>query len=104
MGYMQLSHTRPVADRWQGISDADNDAQTTAIYDIIAKHGGDVKLVSFAPTSNALVSAIEYPDLASAQGSVAEILALGTLEYVSVEQLWDVVEWTQMLRKAAAAR
>ena len=102
MGHMQLSHTRIVPDAWRDLSDADNDAQTTAIYDVIGAQGGDVKVVAFAPADATLVSVIEYPDLASAQRSVAGILALGTLEFISVQELWDIVEWTQMVRKAAA--
>lgn len=101
MGHMQLSHTKIVPEAWHDLSDADNDAQTTAIYDVIGAQGGDVKVVAFAPTDATLVSVIEYPDLASAQRSVAGILALGTLEFVSVQELWDIVDWTQMVRKAA---
>jgi uncharacterized protein with GYD domain len=103
MGHMQLSHTRPVQSEWQGISDAENDAKTTAIYDIIGKHGGDVKVVGFVPSKACLVSVIEYPDEKAAQQSVAEILALGTLEFDAIEAVWDVVEWTSMLRAAANA-
>lgn len=100
MGHLQLSRTRPVPSEWQGISDEQNDAQTTAIYGVIGKHGGDVKVVSFSPSEYALTSVIEYPDEASAQRSVAEILALGTLEFVTIEALWDVGEWVAMLREA----
>jgi uncharacterized protein with GYD domain len=103
MAHLQMSHTRPVQEQWADLSDAENDAQTTAVFDVIAKHGGDVKALGFAMSNTTIVSMIEYPDLASAQGSVAAILALGTLEFVSVEELWDVTEWTQMVRKAATA-
>ncbi len=103
MGHMQLTHTRVVPGAWDDLSDAENDAQTSAIYDVIGKHGGDVKVVAFAPGDATLVSVIEYPDLAAAQGSVAGILALQTLEFVSVEELWDIVEWTQMVRNAATS-
>ncbi len=103
MGHIQLSHTTVVADAWRDLSDAQNDEQTTAIYDVIGKHGGDVKVVAFAPNDATLVSVIEYPDLASAQGSVAGILALGTLEFTSIQELWDIGEWTQMVRQAAGA-
>lgn len=103
MAHLQLSHTKIVPEAWRDLSDAENDAQTTAIYDVIGKHGGDVKVVAFAPSDTTLVSVIEYPDRASAQGSVAGILALQTLEFVSVQELWDIVEWTQMVRKAASS-
>lgn len=101
MGHLQLSHTKPVPDAWRDLSDADHDARTTAIYDVIGAHGGDVKVAAFSPGDATLLSLIEYPDLASAQRSVAAILALGTLEFVSVQALWDIVDWTQMVRKAA---
>ena len=103
MSHVQLSRTRAVADAWQNLTDEQNDAQTTAIYAIIGKHGGDVKVVGFSPSANALTSVIEYPDEKSAQQSVAEILALGTLEFESIETLWDVIEWVGMVRAANAA-
>lgn len=103
MSHMQLSHTRPVQSEWQGISDAENDAKTTAIYDVIGKHGGDVKVVAWQPSKVCLVSVIEYPDEKSAQQSVAEIAALGTLEFESIDALWDVGEWTSMMRAAAGS-
>ncbi len=102
MGHMQLSKTRIVPEAWQDLSDEENDAKTAAIYDLIAKHGGDVKVVAFAPADTTLFSVIEYPDLASAQRSVAAILALQTLEFVSIETLWDVGEWVTMVREANA--
>ena len=58
---------------------------------------------SFVPKDGTLLSVIEYPDLTSAQQSVAGILALRTLEFVSIEELRDVVEFTQLVRKAAAS-
>lgn len=103
MGHLQLSHTRIVPEAWRDITDAENDPQTAAIYDVIGTNGGDVKIVAFVPTDGTLLSVIEYPDLASAQGSVAGILALRTLEFVSIQELWDVVEFTQLVRKAAAS-
>ena len=36
------------------------------------------------------------------QRSVAAILALQTLEFVSIETLWDVGEWVAMVREANA--
>lgn len=102
MGHTQLSHTKIVPERWRDLSDAENDAQTTAIYGVIGAQGGDVKVVGFSPSDGSLVSVIEYPDLASAQRSVAGILALGTLQFESIEELWDIVEWSQTLRKAAS--
>ena len=103
MSHLQLSRTRPVQEAWQNLTDAQNDAQTTAIYDIIGKHGGDVKVVSFSPSETALTSVIEYPDEEAAKRSVAGILALGTLEFVSIETLWDIVEWVAMVRAATAS-
>jgi hypothetical protein len=102
VGHVQLSHTRIVAEAWRDLSDAENDAQTAAIYEVIGKNGGDVKVVAFVPNDGTLLSVIEYPDLASAQSSVAGILALQTLEFESIQELWDVVEFTQLVRKAAA--
>jgi len=101
MGHMQLSHTKTVPDAWRDLSDAENDAQTTAIYDVIGAHGGDVKVAAFSPGDATVFSVIEYPDRASAQRSVAGVLALGTLEYVSVQELWDIVDWAQVVRAAA---
>jgi hypothetical protein len=103
MGHVQLSHTRIIPDAWRDISDADNDAQTAAIYEVIGKNGGDVKVVAFVPNDGTLLSVIDYPDLASAQSSVAGILALQTLEFASIQELWDVAEFTQMVRKAATS-
>lgn len=100
MSHLQLSRTRPVPTAWQDLTDAQNDAQTNAIYDVIGKHGGDVKVVSFSPSEAALTSVIEYPDEQSAMRSVAGILALGTLEFTSIETLWDVAEWVGMIRAA----
>lgn len=59
-----------------------------------------MKVVGFNPNDTLLTSVIEYPDDASAKRSVAGILALGTLEFVSIETLWDVVEWVGMVREA----
>jgi uncharacterized protein YjiK len=103
MSHMQLSHTRPVQDQWAGLSQAEADAKTTAIYEVIGKHNGDVKAVAWQPSTTTLVSIIDYPDELSAQRSVAEILALGTLEFVSIDALWDVAGWTAMVRAAAEA-
>ena len=102
MAHTQLSKTRIVQEAWQDLSDEENDAQTAAIYDVIGQHGGDVKVVAFAPADTSLLSVIEYPDLASAQRSVAGILALRTLEFVSIETLWDVGEWVATVREANA--
>ena len=103
MAYTQLSRTQVVAEAWQDLSDEQNDAQTAAIYDVIGKHGGNVLTVGFSPSQVNLVSVIEYPDEQSAQRSVAGILALGTLEFQSIEQLWDIVEWVTMVREANQA-
>jgi len=103
MSHLQLSRTRPIPEAWQGISDEQNDAQTAAIYAVIAEHKGDVKVVSFSPSQVALTSVIEYPSEESAQRSVAGILALNTLEFVSIETLWDVVEWVGIVRAASNA-
>jgi hypothetical protein len=100
MSHLQLSRTRPIPAAWQDLTDEQNDAQTAAIYAVIGKHGGDVKVVSFSPNQLALTSVIEYPDEQSAKLSVAGILALGTLEFVSIETLWDVLEWVGMVRAA----
>jgi phosphohistidine phosphatase SixA len=104
MAYIQLSRTTPVIEAWQDITDEQNDAQTVAIYDVIGKHGGNVLTVGFSPTHANLVSVIEYPDELSAQKSVAGILALRTLEFQSIEQLWDVVAWVSLVREANQAR
>jgi hypothetical protein len=47
-----------------------------------------------------LTSVIEYPDQRSAMKTVAEILALGTIEFVEIEPQWDVVEFTGLVREA----
>ncbi len=103
MPYTQLSRTNVVPERWQDLTDAQNDAQIAAIYEVIGKNGGDVKVVAFSPSNTNLVSVIDYPDELSAQKSVAGILALGTLQFESIEQLWDVVAWTGLIRAAAQA-
>ena len=103
MSHLQLSRTRPVPEAWQDLTDEQNDAQTAAIYEVIGRFGGDVKVVSFSPSAVALTSVIEYPDEESAKRSVAGILALGTLEFVAIEGLWDVVEWVGMIRAANAS-
>ena len=103
MAYTQLSRTTVVPEAWQDLTDAQNDAQTAAIYDVIGKHGGNVISVGFSPSHANLVSVIEYPDELSAQNSVAGILALRTLEFQSIEQLWDVVAWVTLVREANQA-
>ena len=102
MSHVQMSRTRIIPEAWRDLSVEQNDAQTTAIYDVIGKHGGDVKVVGFSPTDTTLVSVIEYPDELAAKRSVAGILALQTLEFVSIESLWDVVEWVGLVRDANA--
>ena len=102
MSHLQLARTRIVPEAWRDLTDEQNDAQTAAIYAVIGKYGGDAKVISFAPSDVTLVSVIEYPDELSAKRSIAGILALGTLEYVSVEALWDVVEWVGIVREAGA--
>jgi phosphohistidine phosphatase SixA len=104
MTYTQLSRTTPILEAWQDITDEQNDAQTAAIYDVIGKHGGNVLTVGFSPSQSSLVSVIEYPDELSAQRSVAGILALRTLEFQSIEQLWDVAAWVSLVREANQAR
>ena len=103
MSYTELSRTRPVPSAWENLSDEQNDAQTAAIYAVIAKNGGDVKAVTYSPSRIALTSLIEYPDQRSAMNTVAEILALGTLEYVEIEPQWDLAEFTGLARVAAKA-
>jgi uncharacterized protein with GYD domain len=102
MSYLQLSRTRPTPGAWEGLTDVQNDAQTAAIYAVIGECGGAVKVVAFSPSELALTSVIEYPDEKSAQQSIARILALGTLEFVSIESLWDLGDWIGMVRAAAA--
>lgn len=103
MGHMQLSRTKTVPEAWRDLSDAENDAQLAAIYEVIGAHGGKPSVIAFSPGDGTFVSVIEYPDLTSAQETVAGILALGTLEFVSIQELWDTTEFTQMVRKAANA-
>ena len=103
MSYTELSRTRPVPSAWENLSDEQNDAQTAAIYAVIAKNGGEVKTVTYSPSRIALTSVIEYPDQRSAMNTVAEILALGTLEYVEIEPQWDVAEFVGLARAAAQA-
>ncbi|MEZ5144876.1 MAG: hypothetical protein R2726_20525 [Acidimicrobiales bacterium] len=100
MGHMQLSHTKIVPEAWQDLTPEQNDAQSAAIYEVIGRNGGDVKVVGWLPSNISLVSVIEYPDETAAKRSVAEIVALGTLEFTSIQNIWDVGEWTQMLRAA----
>ncbi len=102
MSHVQMSRTKVVPEAWQDLTPEENDAKTAAIYDVIGKHGGDVKVVGFLPSDTTLVSVIEYPDDTSAKRSVAEILALGSLEFVSIENIWDVGEWVAMVREANA--
>lgn len=100
MSHLQLSRTRIVPEAWQDLPQEENDAKVTAIYAVIGENGGDVKAVGFSPSDTTLTSIIEYPDENSAKRSVAGIIALGTLEFVSIEVLWDVIEWTAMVRAA----
>ena len=100
MSHTHLSRVRPVPEEWQDLSEAENDAQSAAIYAAIERHGGEMKAVGVSPSAMNMVSVIEYPDEASAQRAVAEIMALGTLEFESIETLWDVADWTSQLRAA----
>lgn len=102
MAHLQMSQTKIVPDAWRDLSDAENDAQTVAIYDVIGTNGGDPKVIAFSPADGTFLSIIEYPDVTAAKHSVAAILALGTLEFVSIQELWDPVEFTQIVRKAAS--
>ena len=104
MAHTQLSRTTPIVEAWQDITDEQNDAQTAAIFGVIDKYGGNVLTVGFSPSQANLISVIEYPDELSAQKSVAAILALRTLEFQSIEQLWDVTAWTSLVREANKAR
>ncbi|MGO9856288.1 MAG: hypothetical protein ACLPYY_14740 [Acidimicrobiales bacterium] len=88
---------------WENLTDAQNEAQTAAIYAVIAKNGGDVKAITYSPSRVALTSVIEYPDQRSSMNTVAEILALGTLEFVEIEPQWDVAEFTGLVGRAAQA-
>jgi hypothetical protein len=101
MAYISFALTRPVPGEWQGLSQEENDAKTATILDAIAKNNGDIKVTAFSADHMALVSVIEYPDEMSGRRAVADILALGTLEFVSHHCLWDLGEWTTMLRDAA---
>ena len=101
MGYTELSRTRPVAGAWENLTDEQSDKQTTAIYDVIARNGGEVKSVTFSPSHAAITSVVDYPDQQAAMKSIAEIMALGTLEFVEIEPQWDVIEFTALARAAA---
>jgi hypothetical protein len=101
MSYTELVRTRPVPSAWENLTDEQNDAQTARIYAVIAKNGGDVKAITYSPSRIALTSVVEYPDQRSAMRTVAEILALGTLEFVEIEPQWDVAEFTGLVRGAA---
>ena len=103
MSYTELSRTRPVPSAWENLTDEQNEAQTAAIYAVIAKNGGEVKSITYSPTRIALTSVIEYPDQQSAMKTAAEILALGTLEYVEIEPQWDVAEFIGLAQGAAQA-
>jgi len=102
MGYIELSRTRPVAGAWENLTDEQSDKQTSTIYEVIANNGGDVKSITFSPSHAAFTSVIEYQDQQSAMKTVAEIMALGTLEFVEIEPQWDVLEFTGLVRAAAA--
>jgi hypothetical protein len=67
---------------------------------VIAKNGEDVKAITYSPSRIALTSVVEYPDQRSAMKTVAEMLALGTLEFVEIEPQWDVAEFTGLVREA----
>ncbi len=101
MTYVSYALTRPVPEEWQGLSQEESDAKTAAILGAVAEAGGDIKVTAFSPDHMALLSVIEYPDEKSGQRAVAAIVALGTLEFVSHHNLWDLGEWTAMLREAA---
>jgi uncharacterized protein with GYD domain len=101
MGYIELSRTRPAEGAWENLTDEQSDKQTAAIYDVIARNGGDVKSVTFSPSHSAITSVIEYPEQHAAMKTVAEIMALGTLEFVEIEPQWDVIEFTGLVRAAA---
>src|SRR4051812_21938655 len=98
MGHLQLSRTKIVPEAWRDLTEEQNDAQSAAIFEVIGAHGGDVKVTAFVPSDTTLVSVIEYPDELSAKRSVAGIIALQTLEFVSVDILWDIGEWTGLVR------
>ena len=100
MAYISFALTRPVPGEWEGLSQEENDAKAGAIFDAVAKNGGDVKVTAFSADHMALVSVIEYPDEMSGRKAVADVIALGTLEFVSHHSLWDLGEWTAMLREA----
>jgi len=103
MSHLQMSTTRIIPSAWDGISQEQNDAQSMAIYGVIAKHGGDVKVTAYSAVTGCLLSIIAYPDEQAAMRSVADVWALRTLEFVSVEGLWDIGEWTSIVRAASAA-
>jgi hypothetical protein len=103
MSHTHISRVRPVPEEWQGLSEAENDAKSAAIYMAIERNGGEMKAVGVSPSAMNMASVIEYPDEASAQKAVAEIMALGTLEFISIESLWDLGDWTAMLRAAQNA-
>jgi hypothetical protein len=103
MTYTSFALTRPVPEEWQGLSLEEADAKTAAILGAVAKNGGDVKVTAFSPEHMALLSVIDYPDEQAGRQAVADVVALGTLEFVSHHNLWDIGEWTAMLRAAQGA-
>ena len=46
MSHLQMSTTKIIPSAWDGISQEQNDAQSMAIFGVIAKHGGDVKVTA----------------------------------------------------------
>ena len=102
MGHLQMSTSKIIPSAWDGISQEQNDAQSMAIFAVIAKNGGEVKVTALSAVTGCLVSVIEYPDEAAGKRSVAGVMALRTLEFVSIEGLWDIGEWTAMVRAEMA--
>jgi uncharacterized protein with GYD domain len=100
MSITHLTRSRPVAAEWEGLSQEENDTKSAAIYNAVASNGGDMKYVAISPSGWNIVSVVEYPDDVSAKRGLAAVLALGTLEFDTVETLWDLTEWTGIQRAA----
>jgi hypothetical protein len=100
MGYLQLSFTRPVPEQWQGLSEDQWAAKLADVFAVVEKNGGSVKVTGVSMSHMATISVIEYPDAASAMRAVAGVQALGTLEFDSVHQLWDLAEYRALVEGA----
>jgi uncharacterized protein with GYD domain len=101
MAYLQLSFIRPVPEQWQNLTDDQWAAKLGEVLAVVDKNGGSLQANALSPSHNMMaVAIVDYPDERAAMRAVAQVQALGTLEFDSIHHLWDTADYRAAISEA----